>query len=127
MERWTQLPRDVLNIETPPPAPYTALCTYLPRSDKVDRIRELLIAHWPALRRRDLVTEDPPIIFSGSDASGPFFVEILTWRDLTATARAYWVPEINAIWSEFFSSCEERGTRPGIDYPTVEQIRVDPV
>ena len=103
--------------------PYTALCTYLVRRDKIGELNELLGRHWPTLRRHELVTEDTPLIYFGEDYSGPFFVEIITWVDPGAPGKAYWIQEINDIWTDLYNFTEPRNGRPGIDYPTV--IRQD--
>jgi SAM-dependent methyltransferase len=104
-------------------APYTVLCTYLPKREKVGLLRELLREHWPTLRRNGFVTDEPPLIYQGEDASGPFFVEIVTWVDPGASSRAYWCDDVNAIWSQLFEHTEPRGSRPGIEYPQVDRIR----
>lgn len=101
-------------------APYTVLCTYLVKPERIDEVRALLGRHWPALRRFGYVTEDEPRVYFGTDYSGPFFAEIMTWADDSAPGKAYWTPEINEIWSGLYEHTEYRDGRPGIDYPTVE-------
>jgi SAM-dependent methyltransferase len=99
--------------------PYTALCTYLVKRDKIVALNELLGRHWPTLRKHGLVTEEPAIIYFGEDYSGPFYVEILTWMDPAAPGKAYWIPEVNDIWTDLYNFTECRDGRPAIDYPTV--------
>ena len=100
---------------------YTALCTYLVQPGREDALRDLLGRHWPTLRKYGLVTEDPPLVFFGEDYSGPFFVEVITWTEPSAPGRAYWTPEVNEIWTNFYAFTESRNGRPGIDYPTVRR------
>lgn len=104
--------------------PYTALCTYLVQRDRVDDLAERLRRHWPTLRRHGLVTDKLPIIYFGEDYSGPFFVEALTWVDALAPGKAYWIREINDIWTDLYNFTEMRNGRPGIDYPTVRALDV---
>jgi SAM-dependent methyltransferase len=106
----------------PEQGPHTVLCTYLPKRDQVGLFHHLLREHWPTLRRLGFVTDDAPLIYHGEDASGPFFVEILTWVDPAAASRAYWCEEVNAIWSQFYEHSEARGSRPAIEYPHVDRI-----
>lgn len=110
-------------LDDTPMEPYTVLCTYLVRTEKIEPFHDLLRRHWPALRQHGLVTEDPPIIYFGIDASGPFFVEILTWTDPTAPGKAYWTADINDIWTDFYAFTEMRDGRPAIEYPKVELQR----
>lgn len=100
--------------------PYTVLCTYLVKPDEVERFRGVLRRHWPTLRRHSFVTDTPATIYFGEDSSGPFFVEIMTWADPSAPGRAYWTQDVNDIWTDLYMLTEARGTRPGIEYPTVE-------
>ena len=100
---------------------YTALCTYLVQPGKEEVFHDLLRRHWPTLRKYGLVTADPAEVFYGQDYSGPFFVEIMTWTEPSAPAKAYWTPEVNEIWSDLYAFTESRNGRPGIDYPTVQR------
>lgn len=106
----------------PPPKAYPVHCTYLVKKEKIEALREVLLRHWPTLRRHGLVTEEPARVYFGTCAAGPFFVEILTWVDEGAPARAYWKDEINEMWSLLFAYTEERNGRPGIEYPAVEMF-----
>ena len=103
-------------------SPYTVLCTYLAKPDKIEELRTLLRRHWPALRKYGLVTEDPAILYFGEGSAGPFFVEILTWVDPSAPGKAYWNEEINEIWTGLYKHTAPREGRPAIEYPTVEQL-----
>ncbi len=100
---------------------YTALCTYLVQPEKISLLSDLLNRHWPALHRYGLVTDDPAQIYFGEDYSGPFFVEIMTWASPEAPGQAYWIQEINDIWTELYNNTEPRNARPGVDYPTVRR------
>jgi 2-polyprenyl-3-methyl-5-hydroxy-6-metoxy-1,4-benzoquinol methylase len=99
---------------------YTALCTYLARREKIAALSELLGRHWSTLRSHGLVTDEPAVIYFGEDYSGPFFVEIMTWMDPSAPGKAYWIREVNEIWTDLYNFTEPRDGRPGIDYPTVK-------
>jgi hypothetical protein len=99
---------------------YTVHCTYLVKPDRVEEFHDLLRRHWPALRRYGYVTAEPAVVYYGSDYSGPFFVEIMTWADESAPGKAYWTAEINDIWTGLYDLTEPREGRPAIDYPTVE-------
>lgn len=101
--------------------PYTVLCTYLVKADKVDAFHALLQRHWVILRKHGLVTEEPATIYFGETASGPFFVEILTWTTPTAPSKAYWTQEINDIWTDLYDFTEPRDGRPAIEYPKVSR------
>jgi hypothetical protein len=101
-------------------AHYTVLCTYLVKPDHVEEFHDLLRRHWPALRRYGYVTEKPAVVYFGSDYSGPFFAEIMTWADESAPGKAYWTMEINEIWTGLYDLTEPREGRPAIDYPTVQ-------
>lgn len=100
---------------------YTVLCTYLVMPEKVEEVRELLRRHWPTLRKHGFVTEEPATVYFGEDSAGPFFVEILTWVDSSASGKAYWTPEVSEIWSGLYAFTASRGERPGIEYPKVHR------
>jgi len=95
------------------------MCTYLVQHDKIAALNDLLTRHWATLRKHRLVTEEPATVYFGEDYSGPFFVEIMTWVDPTAPGKAYWIHEINEIWTDLYNFTEWRDRRPGIDYPIV--------
>lgn len=104
---------------------YMGMCIYLARPDKVEEITRLLQRQWPVLRRHGLVTDDPPRLYFARDDTGPFFTEVITWLDASGPTRAYWTPEINALWRDISELTESREGRMSISYLTVTQILVD--
>ena len=102
--------------------PYTALCTYQVKPANVEQFRALLLQHWPTLRRLGLVTSAAPSIYYGETDCGPFFVEIMTWADESAPSRAYWMPEVNDIWTQLYEFTEPRRGHPAIEYPKVTAV-----
>jgi|SRR5262245_5066679 len=102
---------------------HVALCTYRVKENKEQEFLDLLHNHWPTLRRLDLVTDRPSLLFRGNDESGgSFFVEILNWKSLEGPNLAEQMPEVLAIWERMGNLVEARMGRPGMEFPFVEQI-----
>jgi hypothetical protein len=107
-----------------PVSPYTVLGTYHVRPGEEEALLALIQQHWPALRRRGLVTEEPARVYRGSTADGTFFIEIVTWIRPEGGQQAYQCPEIKALWAELYDRVEERNGRPGIEYPQIEPVEM---
>jgi quinol monooxygenase YgiN len=64
--------------------------------------QKLLKAHWPALRKVDLVNDEPPQIWRGdnirSQTGGTVWVELYTWKDERSADAAHQMPEVMQIW-----------------------------
>jgi hypothetical protein len=102
----------------------TVICHYRVRAGKEPEFLALLERHWPALRRLDLVTEDPSRIYRGRDERGqPMFWEIFDWRSAEAAGKAHSHPEIAAIWEPMDLLCESREGRPNMEFPHVKRVR----
>src|SRR5262245_43368807 len=102
---------------------HTALCTYLVKENREQEFLGLLRKHCPTLRQLDLVTDEPSLLFSGSDESGKsFFVEILHCKSRDGNTIAEQMPEVLAIWEKMGQLVEPRMGRPAMEFPFVEQI-----
>ena len=105
--------------------PLTVIATYRVKKESEDAFRKLLDQHWPTLRQHDLASEAPPLVFRGEEEDGlPFFVEIFSWRDETASDTAHELPEVLSIWEPMAQLCEERQGKPSMDFPHVEPIQL---
>jgi quinol monooxygenase YgiN len=78
------------------------LVVYKVKKGHDDEFKKLLAAHWPALRKVDLVTDEPAQIWRGdsirSQSDGTTWVELYTWKDGTSAEVAHQTPEIMQIW-----------------------------
>lgn len=103
--------------------PETVICTYRVVAGQEARFVRLLKRHWPTLRRLDVVTKDPPLIFRGHEgARQPLFVEIFAWKDRAAFEIAHRHPEVLAIWEPMEALTEARGGKPAMDFPHVARL-----
>ncbi|HUI27479.1 MAG TPA: hypothetical protein VL403_15460 [Candidatus Kryptonia bacterium] len=103
--------------------PETVICTYRVIAGKEKAFLELLRRHWPTLRRLEVVTRDPPLLFRGSEGEQqPLFIEIFSWKSRSAFAVAHLHPEVLAIWEPMELLTEARGGKPAMDFPHVERV-----
>jgi len=103
-------------------APATVICHFRVKASEEKAFLELRERHWPTLRRLDLVTDEPPVLYRGEDAQGrPQYWEIFTWEG-GAAARAHEHPEVLAIWEPMEAACEARDGRPSVEFPHVERV-----
>lgn len=106
-------------------SPETVICTYRVARGNEARFRELLKAHWPKLHELGIVTEDPPLVFRGSDGRDrPFFVEIFAWKDADAVQIAHDHPEVLAIWEPMAVLTEARDGHPAMEFPHVVPVEL---
>ena len=80
--------------------PVKMLVTYRPKAGKAEELLALVQKHWPTLRSLGLSTEEPAIVYRATNKrSGKvFIVEIFSWIDDEASARARTTPEVMALW-----------------------------
>lgn len=102
--------------------PETVLCTYRVARGQEAAFVALLERHWPALHELGLTTEEPAVVYRGTDEEGgTFFVELFTWKP-GAVGRAHEHPDVLAIWEPMGKLTEPRGGRPGMEFPHVERV-----
>jgi hypothetical protein len=99
-----------------------AMCIYRVRADSEPQFLELLRRHWPTLRDLGLATKEASTILRGEEEGGPFYVELLPWRDDEAPGEAHKYAEVVALWGPIEDLCESRGGRPPIEFPHVKRI-----
>jgi hypothetical protein len=99
-----------------------ALCTYRVKSGRESEFESLLHRHFPTLRRLGLVNEAPHLILRGREGGGPVFVEVLPWKDAGSADLAEQTPEVMAIWERLGALVEDRGGRPGMEFPHMESL-----
>ncbi len=105
---------------SPPP---TVLATFHVIPGKEPEFEALRARHWPTLRKLDLVTAEPAVLYRGADDQGRvFYVEIFTWKDARAVERAHQHPDVLAIWEPLEGLCEARDGRPSMEFPHVERV-----
>ena len=102
-------------------APTTVICTYRVSPGREAEFSKLLSRHSPALRSIDLVTNDPPQHFWGTEEDdAPFFVEIFKWKDEESSSLAHEHPEVMAIWEPMDKLTENRNGRPNMEFTNVQ-------
>ena len=105
-------------------SPPTCIATYRVKAGHEEAFIELLNRHYPTLKSLGLVTDDPPTVYLGKDDEGPVFYEIFSWKDGEAPGVAHEAPEVMAIWEPMDGLCEDRGGKPGMDFPHVRRLRL---
>lgn len=105
--------------------PQTVICTYRVKRGKEKAFLGLLARHWPTLRRLELVTREPAVVYRGlpagpgrdAHAAGPStFVEIFRWKDAKAVDTAHHSPELLEIWEPMGQLCAS------MDFPHFERL-----
>jgi quinol monooxygenase YgiN len=109
----------------PKTGPQTVICTYRVKPGQEKAFLGLLERHWPTLRRLDLVTKDPAVVYRGlpagpgqdAHAVGPStFVEIFSWKDAQAVDTAHHSPELLQVWEPMGQLCES------MEFPHFERL-----
>jgi len=106
--------------------PATVICTFRVKSGCEEEFTRLLERHWPTLRDLGLATDDPPQHFRGGEqrSGEPIFFHIFDWASEESAGIAHEHPEVMAIWEPMDGLCEDRGGKPGMDFPHVRRLRL---
>jgi hypothetical protein len=106
-------------------AGHIAICTYRVKSGMEKTFEGHLRRHWPTLREQGLVTAKRLDAFKGVEEGGSaFYVELLEWKDADAPNEAHELPAVMAVWEKMGMCVEDRGGRPGMEFPHVERLRL---
>ncbi|MCB9882566.1 MAG: hypothetical protein H6834_12320 [Planctomycetes bacterium] len=103
----------------------TVVATYRVKAGCEAAFHALLKNHYPTLRKLDLVTDEPPVIYQGSegdDGADPIVFEIFTWKDAAAVQTAHHAPEVMAIWRPMGELVENRASGPMFAFPHVTRL-----
>ena len=104
--------------------PQTVLCHYRVIAEREGEFRRLLERHWPTLRKLNLVTDEPSLIYRTADDEGrPFFLEIFHWKSGDAVRLAHEHPDVQAVWEPMMPLCEARDGAPAMAFPHAERVR----
>lgn len=105
------------------PASQTVLCHYRVIAEREAEFRQLLERHWPTLRKLDLVTDEPSLIYRSVDGEGrPWFLEIFHWKTGEAVRVAHEHPDVQAVWEPMMPLCEARDGLPAMEFPAAERV-----
>lgn len=102
----------------------TVIATYRVPPAHEQAFVELLRRHHPTLVRRGLATPTAAQVYRGDEDGRPVFVEIFTWRDAAAVEAAHHDPEVMPLWEAMGRMVEERGGRPGFEFPHVRRLQL---
>ncbi len=103
--------------------PNKVICHYRVRAGNETEFEKLLTEHWPTLHRLGLVTEERSQRLKGEeqDNGEPIYFEIFEWV-AGAVERAHEHPEVMAIWEPMDALCEQRGSKPNMEFPHVQVL-----
>jgi hypothetical protein len=102
------------------------ICRYVVKAGREPEMERLLAAHWPALHRAGLVTDQPAQVYRQLPSkrtrqpAPPTYVEIFAWRDERGSELAHQTPEIQAIWEPMGAICAE------MQFPHFERLVLAP-
>lgn len=103
--------------------PALVLCQYRVKPGSEEELTSLCRDHDVALRKLDLVTEEPGVLYRGADAKGrPTFWKTFVWKNEKAVAAAHQHPEVALLWEKMEPLCEVRDGLPSMEFPHVERI-----
>jgi hypothetical protein len=83
--------------------PETVVVTYVPQPGKAAEVQQLILEHWATLKRLDLVTADPHLLYRDGDK----FVDVLTWKSGDIPDNA--PPDVLAIWKKMNAAVVKDG------------------
>ena len=94
--------------------PETVLVTYHVKDGQQAQMESIIRKQWAALRRLDVVEEQPHLLLRGVEDGGkPVYAEVFAWK--TADSADHLPAEIQTLWKLMNSLVESRSGRPGID------------
>jgi hypothetical protein len=102
--------------------PAIVLCHFRVKPRDEDTLMHLLRDHDAVLRKLDLVTDEPGVVYRGSDPAGrPLLWNVFVWKSEDAARAAHAHPEVAECWERMEPLCEERGGAPSMEFPHVER------
>jgi hypothetical protein len=104
--------------------PILNICRYKVKPGKEAEMERLLAAHWPALHKAGLVTDEEARVYRGLRSGKPggrhgaerTYVEFMVWKDQKSLELAHQRPDVMAVWEPMGAICEE------MDFPAFEVI-----
>ena len=104
----------------------TVIAIYRVQAAREDEFMGLLRKHYPILKKLGLVTNDPPVVYRGTEkgTDEPILFEIFHWIDAAAAQTAHEMPELMAVWEAMGTLVEERNGKPGFEFPHVEKLNL---
>jgi hypothetical protein len=100
----------------------TVFATYRVRIAEEVPFVELLATHWDTLRRLELVTDAPSVVYRSVDEP-PTYVEIFTWVEGGFT-RAHDHPDVLTVWEAIGQLLEPRAPHPMWEFPHFLPVRI---
>lgn len=102
--------------------PAIVLCHFRVKAGCEEDLLKLFRDHDQALRRLDLVTDEPAVVYRGADIEGrPMLWKVFVWRSDAAAAAAHQHPEVADLWERMEPLCEGRDGWPSMEFPHVER------
>ena len=104
--------------------PATVIAIYRVQAEREQEFLALLRKHHPTLQQLGLVTDEPPVIYRGTEKGKdePILFEIFSWKDGQMADRAHEMPEVMAVWEPMGALVEAREGKPAMQFPHVERI-----
>jgi hypothetical protein len=101
----------------------TVMCHYRLIAGREGEFLEVQREHDRVLRKLDLVTAEPMVVYQGHDEQGrAFMYKVFDWKSPEALEAAHSHPEVMLIWERMESYCETRDGRPAMEFPHVERV-----
>lgn len=100
----------------------TVIATYRVRAGEEQQFVELLATHWDTLRRLELVTDAPSVVYRSVDEP-PTYIEIFTWVEGGFT-KAHDHPDVLTVWEAMGTLLEPRDSRPMWEFPHFLPVRI---
>lgn len=96
---------------------------YRAKAGREETLLDALRQRWSTLSRRHLVSDVPPLLYSGRDEfDAPLVVEIFTWSDREAMDAAADFRDVAALDQRIASCVEPRGGERESDAVEVEPV-----
>jgi hypothetical protein len=79
------------------------IAAYKPRPGKEPELLAVVAKHWEVLASQQLVSDRPRYVMRARDGT---VIEVFEWRSAEAIEKAHSNPAVEALWTEFGSTCE---------------------
>ena len=100
--------------------PETVMATFRVKPGQLKPFLGLLPAYREALRKNNLVTDEPYLVMTGTEEGRPIVVAIFSWKNHEIPENV--PPDIQEYWNQFNNMVENRNGHDGIEFPEMNLI-----
>lgn len=101
--------------------PETVMATFRVKPSQLKAFLDLMPAYRGALRKKNLVKDEPYLMMTGTEGGKPIVVTIFSWKNHDIPENV--PPDIQEYWNRFNSMVEDRAGHSGIEFPEMNLVQ----